>query len=96
LTPMAKPPPPSAPASATRNTAWPFEPFMLNLMVQVVARPRPQAGHMSSVPVGLFTQPNGWFKGSANAVAGRWGRFLHRNGARRFHRACGRVYLPAI
>jgi len=42
LTVTASPPLPSEPASATRRVAWPFDVLArLNLMVQVVARPRP-------------------------------------------------------
>src|ERR1039458_1953713 len=64
LTPMDKLPP-SAPASARRSTAVPCETLgMLNLTVQVVARPRPQSRHGSTLLGGVFTQPKRWLYGS--------------------------------
>jgi len=69
---MARPPLPSAPASATRNTAWPGEVlFMLNLMVQVVARPRPQAGtcpgcRLGDSPSQTFDSGGPWRRDSSS------------------------------
>ena len=37
---------------------------MLNLMVQVVARPRPMVRQKSPWSVGVFTQPKRWLSGS--------------------------------
>ena len=51
-----------------RRTAEPFEALgMVNLTVQVVARPWPHSRHMSWVPVGLLTQPKRWLRGSLAA-----------------------------
>src|ERR1700690_1343386 len=73
LTPMARLPatlaslplPPSAPASATRRTAVPCDALgMLNLTVQVVARPLPHCAHGSALVEGIATQPKRWLYGS--------------------------------
>ena len=65
LTPMARPPP-SAPPSAILRVALPCAALsMLNLMVQVVARPRPNvAPHILARCVPAFTQPKRWLAGS--------------------------------
>ena len=57
---------PSAPASASRRVACPCSALsMLNLIVQVVAWPRPMVRHISCARcAGAFTQPKRWLAGS--------------------------------
>src|ERR1035441_4079573 len=73
LTPMARLPGTLAslplPASgAPRSRASPWEALgMLNLTVQVVARPLPHCGHGSALVGGIATQPKRWLYGSLAA-----------------------------